>query len=99
MKETPNKKITPENLLSVLEGKEEEIFIGGWSRYALAEIALPHYFPDKYNEEESSPTIMVESEMIKEIGCQSWEDIIEKYHKEIGYTQEQLADTQLVNEN
>ena len=92
-----NDKITPSNLIPALDGKEPNIFIGAWSRYGLASMALPHYFPDKYKDD-NSPLTSEEANLIAEIGCNCWEDVVEKYHSEVGYTQEMLDNTAVVNE-
>lgn len=72
---------TPENLLENLEK------LGGWSSYGLACIALAHYFPDIYDDEDgrSGPDVLEEIKLIEEIGCKTWHDVIIKFQTEVGY--------------
>jgi hypothetical protein len=70
--------ITSENLIENLKK------IGPWSSYGLAVEALRHYFPNEYQEYESPP-VQREVEMLKEIGCEYWQDAIIKYQNEVGY--------------
>lgn len=70
--------ITPENLIENLEN------IGPWSAYGLASTALLHYFPEEYNEDGYCSTEK-ELELCKKLGCDSWQDVIIKYQKEVGY--------------
>jgi hypothetical protein len=69
---------TPGNLLENLEK------LGPWSAYGLAVEALQHYFPDAYDEDEYCDTAK-EVEMLYKLGCNSWQDAIIKYQKEVGY--------------
>lgn len=85
------KDITPENLIEMLPQ------LGAWSQYHLATIALEYYFPKEYSEDEN-PSTDREVEMLGELGFQYWSDVTEKYHKEIGYTTEQLSKKDYVNE-
>jgi len=77
--------ITPENLLRYLRTR----WIGAWSAYGLAGSALRHYFPDKYDDERDiEPSVQEEITMAAELGCQDWAELIEKYHREVGYKPE-----------
>ena len=58
--------------------------LGAWSAYGLASIALQHYFPDEYDEEDGCSTAR-EGELLDKIDCKSWQDAIVKYQTEIGY--------------
>ena len=69
---------TTENLLDNLDK------IGGWSIYALASSALQHYFPDEYDEDGQCETSK-EVGLCHKLGCDCWQDVIIKYHKEVGY--------------
>jgi hypothetical protein len=69
---------TAENLLNNLDK------LGGWSSYGLAIEALQHYFPNKYDEF-GDCDIDTELELMKKLECNNWQDIIIKYHKEVGY--------------
>lgn len=69
---------TPGNLLANLHR------IGAWSAYGLASSALQHYFPEAY-EEDRSPEPEHEVAMAEKIGCSTWQDLIMKYHNEVGY--------------
>ena len=81
---------TPENLLSNLDK------IGAWSSYGLASYALQHYFPEEYSEDGYTSTER-EVELLHKLGCNYWQDAIKKYHKEVGYTTNNLCDTDYVN--
>jgi hypothetical protein len=71
-------KFTPDNLIDNLDK------LGGWSAYGLASEALQHYFPDEYLEDES-PSVEKEIELVKKLGLNYWDEVIIKYHKEVGY--------------
>jgi hypothetical protein len=71
---------TPDNLIDNLDK------LGPWSTYGLASEALKHYFPEVYDNEDNPPSIHQEGHLVEEIGCKSWEDVIRKYHQEVGYT-------------
>ena len=73
---------TPDNLIENLEK------LGPWSCYGLASEALQHYFPEAYDNEERNPTVYEEIELMKKIDCEYWEDVIKKYHAEVGWTGE-----------
>lgn len=72
---------TPENLLDNLDK------LGGWSSYGLACIALAHYFPDLYDDEDgrSGPDVLEECKLIDQLGCRTWHDVIVKFQTEVGY--------------
>lgn len=70
---------TPENLLDNLRK------LGAWSAYGLASSALMHYFPNEYDEDGNCETSK-EVVLLRRLGCESWQDVIAKYHKEVGYT-------------
>lgn len=70
-------KFTPKNLIENLDK------LGGWSAYGLASSALQHYFPEAY--EDGFCLTSNEAQLLPLIGCEYWEDIIVKYHKEVGY--------------
>ena len=69
---------TSENLLDNLDK------LGAWSSYGLAIEALAYYFPDRYGEDNMLNT-EIEVELMEKLGCNNWQCIIEKYHKEVGY--------------
>ncbi|MEO7048908.1 MAG: hypothetical protein ABI091_26635 [Ferruginibacter sp.] len=75
--------------------------IGAWSSYGLAEEALQHYFPNEYDDETGKcPSTMEEVELMKSLGCNSWHDMIKKYHKEIGYKRKDgTFNKEVVNES
>lgn len=84
-------KYTPENIIQNLEN------IGPWSSYYLAEVALKHYFPDEFDEDEIwEASRMVE--LADELGCPYWQDLIIKYHEEVGYKSSDLC-PEYVNEH
>lgn len=70
--------ITIENLVEKIDE------IGPWTAYGLAKEALRYYFPEKYNDEEEEDSTK-EMELMSKLGCKYLQDIIVKYHKEIGY--------------
>lgn len=82
---------TPENLLDNLSE------LGGWSAYGLAVEALMHYFPDEYNEN-GACEVEREIELTTKLGCMYWQDVIVKYHKEVGYTKESFSNEECVNQ-
>lgn len=57
--------------------------LGGWSTYFLATVALKHYFPKEYENEDMS--VWDEVKLCDKLGCTYWIDVINKYHSEIGY--------------
>ena len=72
--------ITPKNLIENLNK------IGPWSAYGLAIEALQHYFPNEYDE--NGDCILGskrEIELLEDIDCNSWQDAIIKYQKEVGF--------------
>lgn len=74
---TPKKHVfTRENLLESLDK------LGPWSTYFLAVQSLQHYFPDCDFEENS---VEQDVQKLRELGCDTWQDAIIKYHTEIGY--------------
>ena len=84
-------KYTPENVIQNLEN------IGPWSSYYLAEVALKHYFPDEiFDGLNWDSSRMVE--LADEIGCRYWQDVIIKYHEEVGYKSSDFS-TEYVNEH
>lgn len=66
--------ITEENLIDLLETEH----VGPWSYYALWEEAFLHYNPDKEEE--------YKQDLITKYYDGNHNGIIEKYHKEAGYT-------------
>lgn len=82
---------TPKNLIENLP------HLGPWSSYGLASSAIQHYFPEIYDEE-GYCDVEKEVEKLKELGFIWWHDVVEKYHKEIGYTLEELSNKNYVNE-
>lgn len=83
---------TPENLIENLDK------LGAWSSYGLASEALQHYFPDMYDENGYCDT-MIECNLPQKIGCTYWQDVIKKYHKEVGYTAPNGFNPDAVNEH
>ena len=69
---------TPDNLLDNLEK------VGAWSIYGLASIAIKHYFPEIYDKDGYCPTAK-EADCLVKMGFCTWDQIVVKYHKEIGY--------------
>lgn len=82
---------TPENLLDNLDK------LGAWSSYGLASIALQHYFPEEYDQNDGCDTNR-EVELLEKLGVHYWQDAIVKYHKEIGYEAHRLSNAMYVNE-
>ena len=75
--------------------------MGAWSSYGMATEALAYYFPKLYNSETGEcPETLQEIELMQSLGCQYWEDIIIKFHKEVGYkTDDGTFNVEAVNEN
>jgi hypothetical protein len=69
---------TPENLLDNIES------LGPWSSYALAEIAICHYFPDVRKIKKPVDLIKAMSDLCF-IYEMYWSDWIIMYHNDIGY--------------
>jgi hypothetical protein len=69
---------TKHNLLNNLEK------IGGWSSYGLAIEALQYYFPHEYDEIEGCD-IDRELYLMNLLNCGTWQEIIIKYHIEVGF--------------
>ncbi len=86
-------KFTPENLIDNLKQ------IGPWSSYYLATLAIKHYYPEVYCDEDDQPSAMVEVALCDRLDCQYWQDVIIKYHNEIGYSIEALSNDEYVNEH
>lgn len=82
---------TPENLLDNLDK------LGCWSTYGLASDALSHYFPEEYKDEDNQPSTIREIELVHELGLEYWEDVIRKYHTEIGW--KEAFNPEAVNES
>ena len=73
-------KITTDNLIENLPN------IGAWSSYSLATEALQFYFPTEYDENgDCKGGTRAEVELCEEIDCDNWQEVIIKYHNEIGY--------------
>jgi hypothetical protein len=70
---------TPKNLLTNLDK------LGPWSAYGLAREALKYYYPSFYDLD-GHCEISKELELVKSLGCEDWDDVVAKYHKEVGYT-------------
>jgi hypothetical protein len=58
--------------------------IGVWSIYGLASEALQYYFPEEYDEDGHCDSLK-EIELADKLGCQYWQDVVIKYHNEVGY--------------
>lgn len=71
--------------------------LGGWSSYGLASSALQYYFPEEYDEG-GYCEVLREIELLDKLGCRYWQDVITKYHNEVGYTDAALSNTDCVNE-
>lgn len=69
---------TPDNLLENIHR------LGPWSCYGLASKALQHYFPESYDED-GYCDVAEEAKLLSKLRCNYWEDVIVKYHKEVGY--------------
>ena len=82
---------TPENLLENIDK------LGAWSAYGLAIEALRYYFPDEYDADEVCD-IQKEVELLTRLGCQGWQDAVEKYQKEVGYDAPNGFNQDAVNE-
>ena len=60
--------------------------LGAWSAYGLAADALHYYFPKEYRMGRNvNDMIIREGELCVKLGCDTWQDVIVKYHKEVGY--------------
>jgi hypothetical protein len=70
---------TPENLIDNLDK------VGPWSMYALASMALEHYFPNEYPPCIESPSTAREAELLEKMGLKYWDDLVVKFAKEVGY--------------
>ncbi len=86
-----NFNFTPENLLENIDK------LGAWSSYGLAQHALDHYFPGEYDEW-GWCGIDREVELLEKLDCKGWQDVIIKYHKEVGYSEGVLSNKLFVNE-
>lgn len=77
-------KVTPSNLIELLPR------IGAWSTYCLAEEALLHYFPSLYMKNLLGQAVMPDEcvSALIDMGLDSWQELIVKFHKEVGYTRE-----------
>lgn len=85
--------ITTENLIENLPK------LGGWSLFGLAEEALRHYFPEEFDEEEGCEIDRI-IELMYELNCDNWAQVVEKYHTEVGYKPEGgVFNSKVVNEN
>ena len=85
--------ITTQNLIENLPK------LGNWSIFSLAEQALRHYFPSEFDENDYCETSRV-VELMHELGCKTWNEVIEKYHTEVGYKPEGgVFNVEAVNEN
>ncbi len=84
-----NFSFTPDNLIDNLYK------LGGWSTYGLASCALEYYFPKK-NKNEYRSTVQ-EIKILEKMGLKYWQDVIIKYHKEVGYKANELSNTDYVN--
>ena len=90
MKTNDKFKFTPKNLIKNLDK------LGAWSSYGLASSALQHYFPKEYSEDKYTST-QREVKLLEKLGCNYWQDVIIKYHTEVGYKAPELANTDYVN--
>jgi|GEM_PF-6066714 hypothetical protein len=64
--------------------------IGPWSLYGLAIEALHHYFPEEFDlsddgSEFHKDGVLAEIKLMESLGCNMWDELIKKYHNEIGY--------------
>jgi len=73
--------------------------IGPWSIYGLAETALAHYFPEEYEWESEECDengscggnfgckggTVREAELLNQMGLTWWQDVVQKYQREVGY--------------
>lgn len=69
---------TPENLIDNIEK------LGPWSAYGLAAEALRYYYPGSYDED-SGCDINEEVRLLRDLGCESWDDLVVKFQNEVGY--------------
>lgn len=65
--------------------------------YALASIALKHYFPDEYDEDDYCPTER-EVILLNKLELKTWDEVVIKYQKEIGYDAPEGFDPDFINE-
>lgn len=73
--------------------------LGPWSSYGLASMALEHYFPG-IEELEGLELIEAECLCLEIMGFEYWDDVIKKYHTEIGYKPENgIFSPKFVNES
>jgi hypothetical protein len=71
---------TPDNLIENIEK------VGAWSSYALASVALQHYFPSEYDENGNCEKgVIREIELCDMLDCKYWHDVIIKFQNEVGY--------------
>ncbi len=82
---------TPENLLENIHK------VGGWSIYGLASEALEHYFPDEYKD--GTCDSLTESKLLRSMGFSTWDEVVTKYHEEVGYQADGAFNPRAVNEN
>jgi len=82
---------TPDNLIDNVHK------LGGWSAYGMAEEAINYYYPYIAEIEDVQKRIDKEVEAIGLLGGNCWQDVIVKYHREVGYKGEFNPDC--VNEN
>ena len=83
---------TPDNIIDNIDK------IGPWSAYGLAVTALQHYYPDEYDEDGNCPVIR-ECQLMDELGCVYWHDLIKKFQYEVGYNALNGFHTGAVNEH
>jgi hypothetical protein len=89
-------KFTKENLIENIDE------LGTWSSYGLASLALRHYFPDEYLDDDDNgdqKTTEQEADLLNKLGCKYWTDAVIKYHTEVGYEDWQLSNENVVNES
>jgi len=72
---------TKENLIENLDK------VGPWSMLCLAEEAVEHYFPwdDEYGSREVKETV----KLVKQLGYENFQDLVEKFHTDVGYKPEE----------
>lgn len=68
---------TPENLIENMDK------LGPWSARVLFEEAMEHYFPEEWGD---GPKDWLFLELPEQLGCETWQDVVRKYHTEIGYS-------------
>lgn len=69
---------TPENLMKNIDR------LGPWSNFALAEIAIFHYFPKVKQDDDSAKEIDLMSKLCHKYEMY-WSDWIIMYHYDVGY--------------